>query len=274
VIVVNEVLISFFDRQQDARAALAAVEGTGRGGSRRSHAALVSRSVDGAPATWEPPLPAPIAAFLGVSLGALVGSWGGEAGLVIGLFFGLYAGLFVEAWRVLRRGDLLDEIQDGLAPGQAAVASFVPKWWAPSIERRFAALDAVTVHRFPGTPIEADVAREAAAAIDELDGSLGAGGATAQGDDVERERRIAAARRRLHAIEAIADRLLRQERAQLETDVDILRRELDEATGWRAERAERRMSEVRASHERSERMLEASRRSVCAASALAQVGPP
>ena len=228
---------------------------------------LVNRESDGSRSRCEPPIPWPFGAIVGLCLGGIVGSLAGEAGLVVGLFFGLYLGIFLEAWRVLGRGDLLDEIQSGLAPGQAAVVSFVSRWSAAAIERCLAQLGAVTVNRFPGTPIEEDVAREVAEAVTEVYRVLGAENDPSQVGDSERALRVAAVRR-LRMIEAIADRLLGQERAQFEFDVDILRRELDEAGTWRAMRIKRRMSMVRASYEGLHNALETSRDRVRAAESL------
>lgn len=270
--VLSKVLISFFDSKQAAIQGLALVDGTGRERSRRSRAVVLSRESDGSRPRWEPPIPWPFGAIVGLCLGSIVGSWAGEAGLVAGLFFGLYLGIFLDAWRVLERCDLLDEIQDGLAPGRAALVSFVPKWSAARIERCLAPLGAVTVHRFPRIPIEEDVAREAAEAVADVDRLLAAKADASPGGGPERERRTAAVQR-LRTIEAIADRLLGEERAQFEFDVDILRRQLDEAGSWRATRIKRRVSKVRASHEHSRRVLETSRGHVRAAAALVQLSP-
>jgi hypothetical protein len=263
VAVVNEVLISFFDSKQEALDGLALMESIGR--DRGS--VLVNRESDGSQPRCEPPVPWPLGAIVGLCLGGIVGSWAGETGLVVGLFFGLYLGIFLDVWRVLGRGDLLDEIQYGLAPGQAAVVSFVSRWSAAAIERGLAPLGAVTVHRFPGAPIEEDVAREVAKALTEVYRVLGAGRDPSHISESERALRVAAVRR-LRTIEAIADRLLGQERAQFEFDVDILRRELDEAGTWRAMRIKRRISMVRASYENLHNALETSRGRVRAAESL------
>jgi hypothetical protein len=261
--IVSEVLISFFDSKQAAIDALASVESIGRDHS----SVLVNRESDGSRPRCEPPVPWPLGAILGLCLGGIVGSWAGEAGLVVGLFSGLYLGIFLDAWRVLGRGDLLDEVQYGLAPGQAAVVSFVSRWSATAIERCLASLGAVTVHRFAGSPIEEDVAREVAEALAEVYRVLGANKEPPQVSESEPALRSAAVRR-LRTIEAIAERLLGQERAQFEFDVDILHRELDEAGSWRAMRIKRRMSRVRASYERSRKVLETSRGLVRAAASL------
>jgi hypothetical protein len=229
VAVVNGILISFFDTKQVAVDGLALVEEIGR--DRGS--VLVSRKSDGSRPRCEPPVPWPFGAIVGSCLGGVVGSWAGEVGLVVGLFFGLYLGIFIDVWRVLGRGDLLDETQDVLAPGQAAVVSFVSRWSAPAIERCLAPLGAVTVHRFPGTPIEEDLAREVAEALTEVYRVLGADNEPSQGGESERELRVAAVRR-LRTMEAIAERLLARSRAQFEFDVDILRPDLDQAGSWRA----------------------------------------
>ena len=273
VAVVNEVLISFFDSKQAALRGLALVDGTGLEHGWRSHAVVLSRETDGSRSRCEPPIPWPVGAIVGLCLGGIVGSWAGEAGLVVGLFLGLYLGLLFDVWRVLGRGDLLDEIQGGLAPGQAALVSFVPGWSAARIESYLDPLGAVTVHRFPGTSLEEDLVREVAEAVGEADRLLGAGRDQSDGGDAEGERRIGAARRRLRTIETIADRLLGQERVQFEADVHILRREVNEAGRWRAARIGRRIRKVRASHQRSRMVLEASRSRLRAAAAAVQSTP-
>jgi hypothetical protein len=261
--IVSEVLISFFDSKQDALDGLALVESIGRDLS----VVVLSRESDGSRSRCEPPAPWPLGAIVGFCLGGIVGSWAGETGLVVGLFFGLYLGIFLDGWRVLGRGDLLDEIQYGLAPGQAALVSFVSRRSAGPIERCLAPHGAVTVHRFPGAPIEEDVAREVADALTDVYRVLGAGSDPSHVSESERALRVAAVRR-LRTIEAIADRLLGQERAQFEFDVDILRRELDGAGTWRAIRIKRRMSMVRASYESLHNALEISRGRVRAAESL------
>jgi hypothetical protein len=263
VAIVTEVLISFFDSKQAALHGLELVESIGRGRS----SVLVNRESDGSRPRCEPPVPWPLGAIVGLCLGGIVGSWAGEAGLVVGLFSGLYLGIFLDLWHILGCGDLLDEIQYGLEPGQAAVVSFVSRWSAAVIERCLAPLGAMTVHRFPGAPIDEDVAREVAEALTEAYRVLGAHDEPSQGGESERALRSAAVRR-LRTIEAIADRLLGQERAQFEFDVDILRRQLDEASSWRATRIKRRMSKVRASYERLHKALETSRGRVRAAASL------
>jgi hypothetical protein len=261
------VLISFFDSKQAALDGLASFDGIGRDESGRSGAVVVSRDRAGTRSRVEPPAPPPLRPVVGTCLGGFLGSWAGEAGLVVGLFFGLYVGLLVDAWRILARGDLLDEIQDGLAPAQAALVSFGPDRSAAPREGRLAALGAVTVHRFPRRPIEEDMAREAAEAVAEVDRLMRVEGDASQGGESEEARRTAAVRR-LRTIESIADQLLERERAQFETDVHILRRQLDGAPSCRAARIKRRISKVRASHERSRKALETSRGHVRAAAAL------
>jgi hypothetical protein len=272
VAIASEVLISFFDSKQGAVDGLALVESIGRDRS----LVLLTMETDGSRPRCEPPVPWPLGAIAGLCLGGIVGSCAGAAGLIVGLFLGLYLGLLLDARRVLGRGDLLDEILDGLAPGQAALVSFVPKWSAGAIERCLAPLGAVTIHRFPGAPIENDVAREAAEAAADVERLLGAESHPSQVSGSERALRVAALGR-LRAIEAIADRLLGQERAQFEFDVDILRRQLDEAGSLRAARIKRRMSRVRASYERLRNALETSRDRIRAAESLIhpvnQVGP-
>jgi hypothetical protein len=270
---VSQVLVSFFDSKPAALHGLALVEGTGRGLSRRRRAAVLSRESDGARSRYEPPTLLPFGVFVGPLFGGILGSQAGEAGLIVGLFFGLYVGLFLDAWRVLDRCDFLDEILYGLAPGQAALVSFVPGRSARSIESCLAPLGAVTVHRSPRIPIEEDMAREVAEAIAEVDRVLGAEGDASEGGEPERERQIGTVWRRLRTIEAIANRLLSEDRAEFETEVQILRRELDEADGWRAARIDDRMSKVRARHERSRQVLEVSRGRLRAASARVPLNP-
>lgn len=265
----NEVLISFFESQQSALRGRALVEATrGRRGP-RSRSVVVSREGDGSRSHYEVPTRAPLGGAVGLALGGILGSYGGEAGLVVGLFFGLYAGLFVDLWRTLARCDLLDQIQDGLAPGQAAVVSFVRDSTASSIERSLAETAAVTVHRFPGAPIEEDVAREVREATVEV-GRLVDARDRGDGGFVDRKRRIAAARQRLSVLEAVASRLLWLEQLQFETETRILNRQRREVPGWRAARLRGLMVSVRASHRRCETMLEASRDRVRAAAALSE----
>jgi hypothetical protein len=266
VAVVNEVLLSFFDTKKAAVDGFELVESIGR--DRGS--VLVNRESDGSRPRCEPPVPWPLGAIVGLCLGGIVGSRAGETGLVVGLFFGLYLGIFLDMWRVVGRGDLLDEVQYGLAPGQGAVVSFVSRWSAAAIERGLAPLGAVTVHRFPGAPIEEDVAREVAEALTEVYRALGADDDPPQVSESERALRVAAVRR-LRTIEAIADRLLGQERAQFEFDVDILRGELAAAGSWRAMRIKRRMSRARASYERLHNALETSRGRVRVAESISHL---
>lgn len=266
--VTSEVLISFFESKRAALQGLALIEPTGDRRRPRSPAVVVSREADGSRSPFEPPAASPLGAVIGASLGAVLGSFGGEAGLIVGLFFGLYAGAFVDLWRTLARADLLDEVQDGLAPGQAALVTFIGGSSA-AIEHRLAATDAVTVHRFPGNPIEDDFGREVREATAEL-GRLVAARDAAEGGLVDRERAIAAARRKLSVLESIASRLLWLERLQSEFEAGILKRELRGSPRWRAGCLRHRARHLRASHQHSRTMLEASSARVRGAEAQAE----
>ncbi len=268
--ITNEVLISFFDSKQAALRGLELVDGIGREHDWRSHSVVVIRETDGSRPRCDPPIPWPIGAIAGLCLGGIVGSLAGEAGLVIGLFFGLYLGIFVDAWRAFERGDLLDEIHYGLEPGQAALVSFVPRWSASRVERDLASLAPVTVHRFPGTPLDEDLTREAADAVAEARELLGAERDHSSRGDAEHERRIGVAGQRLRTIDTIADRLSWQKQVQFEADLHILSREGHGAGGRRAARLGRRIQQVRASHQRSRMVLNGSRLRVRAAAAAIQ----
>ena len=265
----NEVLIAFFESKREALGGLALVDAAPARRGRRNGAVLLSKAADGTCESYEPPAPVPLGGIIGLGLGGILGSCGGEAGVVVGLSFGLYAGLFVDAWRTLDRCDLLDEIQTGLAPGRAAVVSFVRDSSATRIERCLATTGAVTVHRFPGTPIEEDVAREAAEAAAELGRLVQAVDAGASGSS-DREQRIAAGRRSLSILEDVANRLLWLERIQFEFETGILERELEGSRRWQGLRLRRRITDVGASHRRSSTTLEASRAHLRAAEALVE----
>lgn len=260
----NQILISFFDSKQEADEGRALVAEPANGGLRRTPAAVVSRGPDNSRSPVEPPAAVPFGAVLGTALGGVLGLVAGEAGVVVGLFFGLYVGLFADVWRTLARGDVLDEVQDGLAPGQAALVIFVGLAPSAAIERRLASTRAVTVHRFPRRPIEDDFAREARSAASELDQLLNPD-RPIDGAPGDRDRAIAATRRKLAMLEAIGARLLWLERLQFGFETGILNRELEESPRWRAPRVRRRVGQIRVVHRRAQATLESSNARVLAA---------
>ncbi len=253
----GQVLISFFESTRAALDGLALVTRKGAARVAQPPAAVVSRNPDGSRLPVEPPAAWPVGAAIGVVLGGLLGSFGGEAGVVIGLFFGLYAGIFVDVWRTLSRGDFLDEIQAGLAPGQAALVIFLGCSSATAIDRKLASTGGVTLHRFPGSPIEDDFAREVGLAVAEVT-------RLRSPDDhneipvADRALEIAAARRKLSLLQAIGDRLLWLERLDFGFQTHTLNRELRKAPRWRAFRLRRRVARVRAEDRRARTMIEAS----------------
>ena len=265
----NEVLVSFFESKQSVLRGRALVDAERSGRGPRPRVVVLTREIDGSRSPYDVPRQAPLGGVVGLVLWAVVGSFAGEAGFVVGLFFGLYGGLFVDLSRLLARCDLLDEIQDGLAPGQAALVSFVRDSTAPSIERSLAPTDAVSVHRFPRAPIEEDLAREVHIATMEV-AQLVEAGDHSESESVDTERRIAAAQRRLSLLEAVTNRLLWLEQIQFEFEARILDRERREAPRWRGARLRGRVMNLRSSHRRSKALLEASRNRVDAASALAE----
>jgi len=269
VLAMNEALISYFDSEPSAIQGRALIVEARHPRDRRPRVALLARGVDGSRSPYEAPTQAPLGAALGIVLGVLVGSFAGEAGVVVGVFFGWYAGLLADLWRSLARCDLLDRVLDGLAPGQAALVTFTRPSAAARVERSLAATDAVTVHRFPGRPIEEDVTREVREAEEEVDrlveatdrGEVGLANGAA---------RIAAARRRLSVLEAVSSQLLWLEQLHFESHTRILCRERRAAPRWQARRLRARMTNARAAHQRFNRALEASRERVRAAAALAE----
>jgi len=263
----NEALISYFDSKQAALRGRALAEETRDGLGRRSRVAVLAREADGSRSPYDVPAQAPLGAVAGLVLGGLLGSVAGEAGVVVGLFFGWYAGLLADLWRRLARCDLLDRIQDGLAPGRAALVTFVGVSAAGSVERSLAATDAVTVHRFPHRRIEEDLAREVREAAADVASLVEA----EVGDrrPVNTTAVIAAARRRLSVLDAVSSRLLWLEQQQFESDVRIINRERHEAPRWRAALIRARLKEERAAHRRRKSMLGASLDGVRAATELA-----
>ncbi len=262
----DEAVIALFESRQSALEGRALVEAAGRKTWHRPRAAVVGRDQDGSRARFDVPMAAPAGAAIGAVLGAATGSVGGVEGLVVGFFFGLYIGIFADGWRTSARGDLLDEIQDVLGPGQSALVWFARPPWSASVERRLAVTGAVPLRRFPGTSIVEDVAREVREAtadlerlVDPADGSLNG--------SADRELTVAA-RRKLTMLEAVADRLLWVERLEFGCEISRLNRELRESSGWRAARAGKRVATVRSSHRRRRMVLEASRNRLGAAQAL------
>jgi hypothetical protein len=266
---VNEVLVSFFESKRSALRGRALVDATCSGRGRRPRVVVLTREIDSSRSPYDVPRQEPLGGVVGLVLGAAFGSFAGEAGFVVGLFFGLYAGLFVDLWRLLARCDLLDEIQDGLAPGQAALVSFVRDSTASSIERSLAPTDAVSVHRFPRAPIEEDLAREVQQAAMEV-AQLVEARDRGESGLVDQEHRIARARRRLSLLEEIAGRLLWLERLQFEFEICVLNRERIATPWWQGGRLRGRVKNLRSSHTRSKTLLEASRDRIHAAAALAE----
>ena len=269
--ITNEVLISFFDSNEAALQGLRLIAQERDRHVRRTQALLVSRNADGSRSPVEPPEAWPVGGVLGAGVGGLLGSLAGESGAVVGLILGLSVGFFLDLWRTVARADLLDLVQDGLAPGQAAVVVFGRRSSAASIERALDTPDAVTVHRFPGNALEDDLAREARETVAAL-GRLGAAD-DAGGEINDRERRIEAARRKLSVLGSIADRLMWLERLQFGFETGVLNRELRETPPWRSRRLRRRAVHARASHRRTMSVLEASSARVRAAEALVVAAP-
>ena len=265
----NELLVSFFESKQSALRGRALVDATRSGRGPRPRVVVLTREIDGSRSPYDVPRQTPLGGVVGLVLGAVVGSFAGEAGFVVGLFFGLYAGLFVDLSRLLARCDLLDEIQDGLAPEQAALVSFVRDSTASSIERSLAPTDAVSVHRFPRAPIEEDLAREVQQAAMDV-AQLVEPGDNGERGLVDTTRRIAAAQRRLSVLEAVTNRLLWLERLQFEFEIGVLNRERIEAPWWQVGRLRGQVMNLRSSHRRSKTLLEASRDRIHAATALAE----
>jgi hypothetical protein len=252
----NEVLIAFFESKREAQGGLALLDATPARCRRGMRAVLVNKEGDCSRSAIEPPWVLPAGAVLGAGFGGILGLLGGEVGVVVGLFFGLYAGVFVDLWRTLTRADLLDEIQAGLAPGHAALVTFV-RGSASAIEGMLAATDAVVAHRFPGIPIEDDFAREVGETTTEL-GRLAAAWEAVGDSSVEWERRIAAARRKLSVLEPYVSRLVWLDRLQFEVEMGVLNRELRGSPRWRAGYLRRKATRLRTSYRRSRAMLEAS----------------
>ncbi len=267
----NVVLVSFFDSKQSAIDALAQVDATPHRRLRRSRVVVLSRETDGSCSPYVPPASWPIGAVVGLGVGGILG---GPAGGLGGLIVGLYVSLVVDVRRALTRCDDFGEIQDGLAPGHAALVTFAHGSSMAAIERRLARTDAVTVHRFPDKPIEEDLAREVRETVSELQSVVGAVHAASGADPAHLEPRIAAARRKLSTLEAIADRLSWLDRLQFEFESGRLNRELNESPRWRAPRLRQRIRHLRDSHRRTRSDLEASCARLRAAEAVVETGIP
>lgn len=251
---INEVLVSFYESTQAAADALACVEQM----NPPIGAVLLTRRSHRFRSDHDTPAPLPFGCLAGLCLGLVLGSTVGQSGAVAGFFFGLYGGAFLDLWRFLGRVDLLDEIQRGMRPDEAAVVVFAPRWRARSIDGCLGPRGGVTVHRFPGTPIEDDVAREVTVAIERADPPAAA------------RTGHPAALWRLGTIEAIVELLLARARAEFEFDMLMLQLDQKAACDWRHAWIRWQRSHLRASYQRTRNSLEASRGRLRTAETLAR----
>ena len=136
----NRMLVVVFDNEGKAYEGRNVLRQLDAEGSVSVYAsAVVARNPDGT-ADVKQTDPGLLGTLVGTPVGGLIGLIGGPTGAAIGAVTGLAAGMMGDLDNARIGEDFLDDIQDGLRPGEAALVAEVDEDWTTPVDTRMEAL--------------------------------------------------------------------------------------------------------------------------------------
>ena len=136
----NRMLVVVFDSEGKAYEGKKALWSLDAEGSISVYASsVVARNPDGSTEVKQED-PGLLGTLVGTPLGALIGLIGGPTGAAIGAAVGLSVGGFADIDNARIGDDFVDDVRNGLSPGQAAVVAEVEEDWTAPVDTRMEAL--------------------------------------------------------------------------------------------------------------------------------------
>lgn len=247
---VNKILISVFDTEEAAFKGVSALKDLHRDGDITLYAsAVIAKGADGQVEVRQEADRGPVGTLVGVVTGGLVGLLGGPVGAAVGAYIGGTGGFLYDLFSAGFGVDLVDEVSNAMTPGKAAIVANIDETWVTPVETRFGELGATTFRRLPGEVLDEQLAREAAiskAELEQLDAELRQASGEAK---AKVQTAIDGQRQKLEALVTRVDAAIDQQEAELDAQLTALGAQLASARAQQRERIEKRIAEVKASHD-------------------------
>ncbi len=212
--------------------------------------AVVTKGADGALAVKDAADSGPLGTGVGALVGGLTGLLGGPAGAAVGMGVGALAGSFADVFNLGVGADFLDKVSKELAPGKTAIVAEIDEDWVTPLDTRMAAIGGVVVRKWRADfeeeqlekQVEADRA-DIAQLKDEWTHPTGEAKAKLSA-------KIDAAKVKLQDASDRMDVHIAQMHKESDAKMAALQKQVATAKADAKARIDKRMSELRGSHER------------------------
>lgn len=255
----EKILVTVFDSESQARAGSRALKELHADGHITLHGASVIAKYDAGKVTViEAADPGPLGSFVGLFTGGLVGLLGGPVGAFFGVAGGLLLGSMYDFVNAGVSEDFLNQVQEYLLPGKAAVVAAVDEEWVLPVDTRLEAAGGV-VFRQPVIDIQnIQIERELAALGSEI-AAMKAERAQATGEaPAKLQVKIADAEAKLQAIIDRAGARIEAAERVADAKVQSLEEQAARAHGERKAWLQDRAAQLRTHYsERNSRLREA-----------------
>jgi uncharacterized membrane protein len=247
----DKLFVVVFDCEAKAYEGLKALHQLEQEGSINLYAkAVIAREASGNVTVKQEEDLGPIGTTVGLVTGGLIGLIGGPAGVAIGASVGTFMGLMYDLVRAGVDQDFLDDVEQSLLPGKAAIVAEVWEEWTLPIDTRMESLGGSVFRCSLGQVLDAQIEMDVAALEADLD-ELQAEHDQATGEArAKLQKQIDATKGRLQA--AQDDIQTRIETSQKETEAKIksLQEQADKARGERKAKLDKRIAELKADQRR------------------------
>jgi uncharacterized membrane protein len=197
----------------------------------------------------------PVGTGVGLLIGSLIGLIGGPVGVAIGATAGMYGGLVYDTVHLGVGQDFLNEVEQSLQPGKAAVVAEVWEEWTQPVDTRMEGLGGVVFRRTRKevweNVTEWDFA-EPKAELAELKAEYNQATGEAK---VSLQAKIDAAKTRLQTMQDSIQAKIEASRQETEAKIKSLQEQAAKESGERKAKREARIAELQADQRRRNDLL-------------------
>jgi uncharacterized membrane protein len=255
----DRMLVVVFDSEVKAYEGAKALQELEQEGSINLYAkAVIARDASGKVAVQQQADEGPVGTAVGMLTGSLIGLLGGPVGLVLGTSAGMSGGMIYDLVNLGVGQDYLEEVEQSLQPGKAAVVAEVWEEWTLPVDTRMEALGGVVFRRTRGEVMDAQIEGDVAALNADL-AELETESKQATGEArAKLQKKVDAARGRLQAAQDALQARIEASQKETEAKIKSLQEQAAKESGERKAKREARIAELKAEQKRRSEQLKKS----------------
>jgi uncharacterized membrane protein len=255
----DKMIVVVFDSEVKAYEGEKVLQELEREGSINLYAkAVIAQDASGKVAVKQQADEGPVGTAVGMLTGSLIGLLGGPVGLVLGTGAGMSGGMVYDLVHLGVGQDYLEEVEQSLQPGKAAVVAEVWEEWTLPVDTRMEALGGEVFRRTRGEVMDAQFERDVVALKADL-AELETEYKQATGESrAKLQKKVDAAKGRLQGAQDAFQARIEASQRETEAKIKSLQEQAAKESGERKAKREARIAELKAEQKRRSEQLKKS----------------